>query len=416
MSLVTVNKNSYTAESLYQWDINQILEIRGLSLPSIPEIHFTNSTTDKAIVRQGRMDSRGIVTADIPNSLLQKPYKITAFVCIYSGETFETLNTIIIPVNARAKPYDYSIVNDEEVYSFKALENTINNAIAKFETKIDELNDDTQTAISKNADFYNTRVDNLLRNYNDGVLTIRQWDRFAYTISNYISREIKIKTNGAIAKMTIKGIKVNKTDGLNYFGYLGSYDGVIPIEFENTSFVINDVKVVIRANMNDDGKYYVWCATDGTIDFDGTITLYEMLNEFTSPELIDARVGADGKMYNSVGEALRTQLSNMNNSIQKYEFSSNDMSSIDKFYIKPNMIFSVVSPDSSTVFLKNSDDNIIESYTKKTLWGMTSNVNSQNYIVMIIGDSTVMCREDWYLEVSDVATLLVMSGQSNGGA
>jgi len=129
MSIVTVTKNTYTVESLYQWDKDQVLKIRGLSLPAVPEIHFTNAAMDKAIVRQASMDAAGVITADIPNSLLQKPYKVKAYVCIYSGSTFETLYKVEIPVVARAMPADYTLEDDQEVYSFNALENKVENAL-----------------------------------------------------------------------------------------------------------------------------------------------------------------------------------------------------------------------------------------------------------------------------------------------
>lgn len=131
MSKVAIQNNRYTVESLYQWDTNQVLEISGLSLPSVPEIHFTNETMDRAIVKQATMDGTGVITVDVPNSLLQKPYKIKAYVCIYEGETFETLYTLDIPVKARKKPNDYTIEDDPEIYSFNALENKVNNKVVE---------------------------------------------------------------------------------------------------------------------------------------------------------------------------------------------------------------------------------------------------------------------------------------------
>jgi len=130
MANVVVEKNRYTVESLYQWDINQTLIISGLSLPSVPEIHFTNDAMDRAIVRQSTMDAAGVVSVDVPNSLLQKPYKIKAYVCIYEGDEFRSLYEIVIPVKARNKPNDYTFVdNVGEVYSFNALENKVENAL-----------------------------------------------------------------------------------------------------------------------------------------------------------------------------------------------------------------------------------------------------------------------------------------------
>ena len=73
MANVRVEKNRYTVDPLYQWDLNQVLQIYGLSLPSVPEIHFTNDAMDRAIVKQASMDAAGVITVDVPNSLLQKP-------------------------------------------------------------------------------------------------------------------------------------------------------------------------------------------------------------------------------------------------------------------------------------------------------------------------------------------------------
>ena len=130
MAIVTVNKNVYKVDSLYQWDSNQELEIHGLSVPTIPEIHFTNDAMGKAIVRQATMDNVGVITVEIPNSLLQKPYNITAYVCIYEDETFKSLYKIIIPVKSRKMPEDYTIQDDDgEIYSFKALENKLDNTL-----------------------------------------------------------------------------------------------------------------------------------------------------------------------------------------------------------------------------------------------------------------------------------------------
>lgn len=164
MSIVTVQKDRYTVEPLYQWDVNQVLEISGLSLPSIPQIHFTNEAMDKAIVRQAAMDGAGVITADVPNSLLQKPYKIKAYVCIYEGETFETLYKIEIPVNARKKPADYTIEDDQEVYSFNKLEADVNDAVAKVDAVYDELNDkihQTSNELSNTTNQVNTNTSNI---------------------------------------------------------------------------------------------------------------------------------------------------------------------------------------------------------------------------------------------------------------
>lgn len=134
MATIKVEKNTYTTEELYQWDVNQQLEVRGLSLASVPEVHFHSAALgDRAIVRQGRLDAAGVLYAEVPNSLLQKPYRLTVYICAYTGDTFETLYALDIPVKQRAKPSDYTLENDGEVYSFNALEAKANNALVRAE-------------------------------------------------------------------------------------------------------------------------------------------------------------------------------------------------------------------------------------------------------------------------------------------
>lgn len=158
MAEVTVTKDRYTVEPLYQWDLNQELVIKGLSLPSIPEIHFTNASMSRALVRQSSMNSAGVITVKVPNSLLQKPHKITAYVCIDMGGEFKSLYSIDIPVKARNKPDDYTWEDSEgEIYSFNALENMVANALDKLESD----RADTLSAV-KNAT--NEAIDTLQKN------------------------------------------------------------------------------------------------------------------------------------------------------------------------------------------------------------------------------------------------------------
>lgn len=118
---------SYVTDSLYQWDINQVLSVSGLNILAAPEVHFSNANMDKAIVRQSTLTNL-IVSVAIPNSLLQEPLPIKAHIGVYEGDTFKVIELVEIPVIPKAKPLDYKIENnDEEIYSFNRLENMIKN-------------------------------------------------------------------------------------------------------------------------------------------------------------------------------------------------------------------------------------------------------------------------------------------------
>ena len=130
MANIVVKSKVYKVDPVYQWDTNQQLVIYGLSLPYVPEIHFTNDAMNKAIVRKASMDSAGVITVMIPNPLLQQPYKIKAYVCRDTGVIFKSEYQFVIPVKPRNKPGDYILyASDDEVYSFRALELSVENAL-----------------------------------------------------------------------------------------------------------------------------------------------------------------------------------------------------------------------------------------------------------------------------------------------
>lgn len=112
-------------DSLYQYDVNQVLAISGSGLTVPPVIHFTNRNpkqTDDALVVQSTISS-GVVKANIPNSLLLEPYDIIAYMYSVADSAGKTLETIRIPVIKRAKPADFEYsdnISIETVGSLKA--------------------------------------------------------------------------------------------------------------------------------------------------------------------------------------------------------------------------------------------------------------------------------------------------------
>lgn len=112
MIKVKIESGRYTVSPVYQWDKNHTLEIRGLSLPSTPEIHFTNDSMDHAIARKATVDNTGVITVEVPNSLFHSALDIDVYICIYENLTRKTLYTLVIPVTPRPKPLNYQIADD----------------------------------------------------------------------------------------------------------------------------------------------------------------------------------------------------------------------------------------------------------------------------------------------------------------
>lgn len=159
--------SKYVTDSLNQWDQNQVLQVTGLNLTKAPEVHFSNANTDRAIVRQSAMVNH-VVSVDIPNSLLQDPLRIYAHIGIYEGDTFKVVELVEIPVTARKRPLDYQLeANDEEVYSFKRLENQMANMATRAEAKTISARIDAIVANANSADGNSELVD--MRVADDGT-------------------------------------------------------------------------------------------------------------------------------------------------------------------------------------------------------------------------------------------------------
>ena len=151
---------SYVTDSVYQWDLNRVLSVSGLNLSVAPEVHFSNANMDKAIVRQATLNNH-VVSVKIPNSLIQDPLTIYAHIGIHEGNTFKVVEKVEIPVIRKERPKDYQIeTSDEEIYSFKALENALANKAdaATINARVDNIiahNNDTES----NSELVDIRVD-----------------------------------------------------------------------------------------------------------------------------------------------------------------------------------------------------------------------------------------------------------------
>ena len=111
---------SYTTDSVYQWDLNRRLAIRGLDYASAPAIHFSNKKSAEALVVQSTIED-GVIYCDVPNILLQEPYDIVGYVCESLDQEVTTYETIRIPVKPRVKPADYAYSDNVEILTYYSL-------------------------------------------------------------------------------------------------------------------------------------------------------------------------------------------------------------------------------------------------------------------------------------------------------
>lgn len=85
---------------LWQYDYGQILQIKGIALPSVYEVHFGKDKTGTSVTAIGTEE--GVA---IPDELLETEGTIYAWVYLHSSESDgETRYQINIPITKRAKP------------------------------------------------------------------------------------------------------------------------------------------------------------------------------------------------------------------------------------------------------------------------------------------------------------------------
>ena len=324
MSVVTVDKNTYKVDPLYQWDLNQVLEVRGLSLATIPEIHFCHMDMSRAIVRQASMDAAGVIRADIPNSLLQKPYKLQAYVCIYEGSTFKTLYKVEVPVNGRAKPADYTLEDDPEVYSFNALENEVVNALARLdsETTAAKQNYNAANAALAEAksafDKAKTDVEGLV---DEAVGQLTAEDVGAAAANDNLTEFV----NGALR--TLNGAAVDVGGGVEIISYTGT--GNCGSSTPNSVTIDKEIKMVMYLGSEDIvlDNYFSGVNLSSDNEYQNIMPMSLVTTTYTacrgigatgSGDMLYGKKSADGKTYYWYYNTTNNSTAQLNNANYKY--------------------------------------------------------------------------------------------------
>lgn len=113
--IVFENNAQVGCPSMHQWDQGQILLITGLNLPATVEFHFFNEATTEA-VRVAGYTVEGITTTQVPNSLLQQPFNIYAYVYLTDEKAARTEQKLHIAILPRPEPEPTSTDPDDPHY------------------------------------------------------------------------------------------------------------------------------------------------------------------------------------------------------------------------------------------------------------------------------------------------------------
>lgn len=215
------NISSLTAPGLTQYDTGQIISMTGTGITTeTVQVHFAASGQSGAIVKTGTVLG-GVITAEIPDSVLAMGRTITAWAYVIDGDARETRYTAVLPVVNRARPQDY--ISPAEPPYLTA--NELNDRIVTAETAVTELSDGLTDRYTK------TETDGLLA----GKANKQQEDWITPTLVNgWVARTdnvIKYRKD-QLGKVTIQGQISSGSDVVMFTlpsGYRPSHTIVLPV-------------------------------------------------------------------------------------------------------------------------------------------------------------------------------------------
>ena len=152
--------SEYQSENLTQWDSDQVLQVSGVTYETTPAIHFANKKSDKALVITPTLAS-GVLTADIPNSLLRQPYPIVAYVYSYDNDSGNTDLGITIPIIQRIQPDDYVFTGDKGLLTLAAINAKVDTLISQSTTKVNNLISNGESRLNSLITTKSQELDNL---------------------------------------------------------------------------------------------------------------------------------------------------------------------------------------------------------------------------------------------------------------
>ena len=127
-------------EELWQWDYGQKIQITGLDLPELFEVHFSWKDLETAKVVPG-FTVDGVSTVDIPNAALQQKRMITAYIYISDREEGKTINTIYMLVSSRKAPEGFETPEDINLFHHTLA------AVAEYQKQAAEARDEAEEKV-----------------------------------------------------------------------------------------------------------------------------------------------------------------------------------------------------------------------------------------------------------------------------
>ena len=230
------------SEHRYQYDYGQLLQFRGLDLPTAYEVHFSNdmmSGTSKTAI--GNAD--GVL---IPDEFFLSGEDVYAWLFLHDEVTDgRTMYKLRIPIKKRPRPIDTEPTPVQQDVITQAIA-ALNDAVERTDTSAEEANTAAQSA-QENAE--------LTENYRDEVIAAR--DVVTASEANVIrlAEDVEADAAGAAqsaleaAQSADRAEQVASTAGYMFF-YIDEHGDLIYQRTSNThvDFYLSDGDLYVRAN------------------------------------------------------------------------------------------------------------------------------------------------------------------------
>lgn len=296
---------SYTTDSVSQWDLNQKLTISGLDIDVAPVLAFSCFGMYESIIVQSKL-SDGVITCDVPNAILQFGKNLNVDLCSETGGQYKAFEKMIIPVNRRKKPSDYLFTDNVPLSTYESIKADLEEDINSNKTYMDKV----KTELKNDNKTLNGRIDTILTGTVNATKLVTV---HSATIRNNSASDLTFKISSKDNE-TLKSIKDKSPTVINANVIAKALDGV----------AINGKGIPSSYNVESTNDEYVITVYSGSSSVVGqyvfmavvTIAYEDIATDISSAELKDVRVGADGTVYKSAGEAVRGQIGELKESIK----------------------------------------------------------------------------------------------------
>lgn len=124
---------------LWMYDYGQKLQINGLPLPEVFEVHFSWKDLEKAKVQIGTT-VEGVSTVAIPDAALTQKSAVKAYIYLSTPEEGETTNLIIMYISRRIQPEGFETPEDTDLFHYTLA------AVAEYQRQAETARDEAETS------------------------------------------------------------------------------------------------------------------------------------------------------------------------------------------------------------------------------------------------------------------------------